>query len=234
MDRRPPRAARSTTRDPTRVGMDRWRGSGVVGITRCPRAWGWTAPRPDDRGGGHEIPTRVGMDRRASSRGRPRGEIPTRVGMDRLVVFTWLAGVARSPRAWGWTGGRVGARDRGGIRTRVGMHRIHAKHRVTGTEIPTRVGMDRPRSRARLTCRRDPHARGIDRHPQAARGAQGEIPTRVGMDRSDATTRQPRLGDPHARGDGPTSHMNWRWAIAGARGIAQPAMAAECHISSSV
>ena len=131
---------------PTRVGMDRVgpslcrgpnrdphaRGDGPASVTtspmkreRSPRAWGWTARDQRVGLGEDEIPTRVGMDRRASGAARSAWRDPHARGDGPRQPSTGCPPSSRSPRAWGWTVGR-----------RAGPADV--------VEIPTRVGMDRP------------------------------------------------------------------------------------------
>ena len=142
MDRRSGQDSWNVIEIPTRVGMDRSpRPRSEWALRRSPRAWGWTECGIDLVADSVEIPTRVGMDRlsRPGKDGRQRD--PHARG-DGPGVLGWrIAGHARSPRAWGWTG--------------TGRRRP-----LQGREIPTRVGMDR-RERCRSPAvSGDPHARG--------------------------------------------------------------------------
>jgi len=124
------------------------RGGGPMGIATkavnspsSPRAWGWTVV--DELVGPLEIvvPTRVGVDRRSSPRGRRRRRRPHARGGGPRPRSTSATMKPSSPRAWGWTG------------------RSEALRRSAAV-VPTRVGVDRARTRHRTRSSSRPHARG--------------------------------------------------------------------------
>ena len=127
---------------PTRVGMDRPKGSYGLGYPRCPHtrgdgpfrvvcrpyssklsphAWGWTV--------GIAVNT---IKTTCCPHTRGDGPYSTPRSISSLML---------SPHAWGWTGSRdVGHKPR--------------------TVVPTRVGMDRTARLRRLPARCCPHTRG--------------------------------------------------------------------------
>ena len=125
MDRRSARASRSTSRDPhARGDGPKDRLAELLYEGRSPRAWGWTDGDRRAGGGRHEIPTRVGMDRRRSSSRRRRSGDPHARGDGPTGPLYITRAHVRSPRAWGWT-----------VQTQQADQWV--------TKIPTRVGMDR-------------------------------------------------------------------------------------------
>src|SRR5207249_4379096 len=106
-----------------------------------PRAWGWTGGRERGYAARLVVPTRVGVDLRHDAPGWATPRRPHARGGGPTGMPSPAAAPKSSPRAWGWTAGRL---------------RLLAVHRV----VPTRVGVDRWPSDGDDLGDGRPHARG--------------------------------------------------------------------------
>ncbi len=170
-----------------------------------PPAWGWPETSSPLITQWEDFPTRVGMARPPTRRGRrgrgfphPRGDGPASHCPAGRV---WQI----SPPAWGWPGD------------------VTEKHHQA-VDFPTRVGMARPAVFHRYAIGGFPHPRGDGPSGQVRNyheqqisppawgwpacyrcwsGSARDFPTRVGMARDFGTRKSPPPRFPHPRGDGP-------------------------------
>ncbi len=191
---------------PTRVGMDRRRGIGHLGILRfphtrgdgpvvegaeelqrlfSPHAWGWTDRQHRPGLVVDVFPTRVGMDRGTLSRPRSPACFPHTRGDGPPPRASCCPTQSFSPHAWGWTADRPGVRQLQDVfPTRVGMDRARRWRRCKYPCFPhTRGDGPSSPSTASASLRFSPHAWGWTGALCGVVICQHVFPTRVGMDR---------------------------------------------------